>query len=145
MADNLGTSGKILGWYRGPRPAIWVTNPEFIKEVFIKESETFIDRPMLDQSDNIPHLIMLRGSRWKQVRSTLTPTFSSVKMKKMSTIMVDCIGILINQVKSHALQKTEANFYELFQALTLDVIGILGCHTFRTRTARFRGNLGQNG
>ena len=59
-AEDLGT-GKILGWYRGPRPAIYVTDPEFIKEVFIKESETFIDRPMLDRSDTIPHLINLKG------------------------------------------------------------------------------------
>ena len=54
--------GKILGWYRGPRPVIYATNPDFLKEVFIKESETYIDRPMLDRSDNVPHLIMLKGN-----------------------------------------------------------------------------------
>ncbi len=61
LADDFD-SGKILGWYRGPRPVIYVTNPDFMKEYLIKESETFIDRPMLDRSDNIPHLIMLKGN-----------------------------------------------------------------------------------
>ena len=67
-AEDLGT-GKILGWYRGPRPAIYVTDPEFIKEVFIKESETFIDRPMLDRSDTIPHLINLKGMFLRAIKS----------------------------------------------------------------------------
>ena len=60
IAEDFG-QGKILGWYRGPRPVIYATDPAFLKEVFIKESETFIDRPMLDRTDNIPHLIMLKG------------------------------------------------------------------------------------
>ena len=62
IAEDFG-QGKILGWYRGPRPVIYATDPAFLKEVFIKESETFIDRPMLDRSDNIPHLIMLKGDK----------------------------------------------------------------------------------
>lgn len=66
---------------------------------------------------------ILLGSRWKQVRSTLTPTFSAAKMKKMATIMTDAINIMINIVQEHAECNTEANFYNLFQALTLDVIG----------------------
>ena len=52
--------GRILGWYRGPNPAIWTTCPEILKEIFIKDSETFIDRPMLDRSDNIPHLLNMK-------------------------------------------------------------------------------------
>ena len=63
LAEDFGKSGKILGWYRGPRPVIYATNPDFLKEVFIKESETYIDRPMLDRSDNVPHLIMLKGKQ----------------------------------------------------------------------------------
>ena len=63
------------------------------------------------------------GARWKSVRSTLTPTFSAAKMKKMATIMTESIKIMMQVVEKHAANKTEANFYELFQALTLDVIG----------------------
>ena len=37
--------------------------------------------------------------------------------------MTDSIKIMINVVEKHAVNNTEANFYELFQALTLDVIG----------------------
>ena len=37
--------------------------------------------------------------------------------------MTESIKIMIQVVEKHAANKTEANFYELFQALTLDVIG----------------------
>ena len=57
------------------------------------------------------------------MRSTLTPTFSAAKMKKMATIMTDAITIMIHVVQKHAEDRSEANFYDLFQALTLDVIG----------------------
>ena len=53
----------------------------------------------------------------------MTPTFSAAKMKKMATIMTESIKIMINVVEKHAANNTEANFHELFQALTLDVIG----------------------
>ena len=44
-------------------------------------------------------------------------------MKKMATIMTDAINIMTDVVQKHADNHTEANFYDLFQALTLDVIG----------------------
>ena len=82
---------------------------------------------IFDQYDfnfsNLTIFIWISGSRWKKVRSTLTPTFSAAKMKKMATIMTDAITIMIHVVQKHAEARSEANFYDLFQALTLDVIG----------------------
>ena len=80
--------GRIMGWYRGPNPVITTTCPEILKEVtsslaiavipcipsstclqvFIKDAENFVDRPLLDRSDNIPHLINMRGQDWKRAR-----------------------------------------------------------------------------
>ena len=84
--------GKVMGWYRGPSPALWTNCPEMLKEIFIKDAESFIDRPMLDRTDNIPHLINMKGKDWKRARSTLAPTFTAAKMKKMSGIMKGTIG-----------------------------------------------------
>ena len=64
----------------------------WLQEIFIKDAESFIDRPMLDRTDNIPHLINMKGKDWKRARSTLAPTFSAAKMKKMSGIMGTTIG-----------------------------------------------------
>jgi hypothetical protein len=77
----LGKRGKILGWYRGPTPVIYATDPEFLKEVFIKDSENFIDRPMIDRSDNIPHLIMLKGEENYKVISHKSPSCKILVLK----------------------------------------------------------------
>ena len=51
VIDDQG--GRIMGWYRGPSPAIWTTSPKILKEVFIKDAENFIDRPMLGNYLNL--------------------------------------------------------------------------------------------
>jgi len=115
--------GKIMGWYRGPNPAIWTTSPEVIKEVFIKDAENFIDRPMLDRSDNIPHLINMKGQTWKRARSTLAPTFTAAKMRKMSGIMGSTCSTLMQIIKEQVDLKKDIDFNEVYQRLTLDTIG----------------------
>jgi len=94
-ADVGNEGGRIMGWYRGPNPALWVTSPEILKEVFIKDAENFVDRPLLDRSDNIPHLINMRGQQWKRARNALAPTFSAAKMKRMSSIMGGTIATMM--------------------------------------------------
>ena len=75
--EDIGTKGgRVMGWYRGPNPAIWTTSPEILKEVFIKDAGNFIDRPLLDRSDNIPHLINMRGDDWKRARYYVKKSFT---------------------------------------------------------------------
>jgi len=114
--------GRIMGWYRGPNPALWLTCPEIMKEVFIKDAENFVDRPLLDRSDNIPHLIGMRGQEWKRARAALTPTFSAAKMKKMSGIMGESITTMIKILESK-VEDGILDVNDVFQRLTLDNIG----------------------
>ena len=32
-ADVGSDGGRIMGWYRGPNPALWVTSPEILKVI----------------------------------------------------------------------------------------------------------------
>ena len=116
--------GRILGWYRGPNPALLTTSPEILKEVFIKDAENFTDRPMLDRSDNIPHLINMRGETWKRARSVLAPTFSAAKLKKMSGIMGDTIMTMV-ELLDNKVDTSDGliDVNDVFQRLTLDTIG----------------------
>ena len=117
--------GRIMGWYRGPNPALWTTSPEIIKEVFIKDAENFIDRPMLDRSDNIPHLINMKGETWQRARNVLTTTFTAAKMKKMSGIMGNTINTMITLLdKKLEAGEDVVDVNDVFQRLTLDTIGL---------------------
>ena len=116
--------GRILGWYRGPNPALLTTSPEILKEVFIKDAENFTDRPMLDRSDNIPHLINMRGQDWKRARGVLATTFTAAKMKKMSGIMGGTIKTMMKLLEDKVDNDTGVvDVNDVFQRLTLDTIG----------------------
>ena len=64
-------------------------------------------------------IFFILGSSWKRVRSTLTPTFSSAKMKKMSGIMSEAIKITSDVIGKNADASQEINVYELFQGKVL--------------------------
>lgn len=115
--------GKVMGWYRGPNPALWTNSPEMLKEIFIKDAEAFIDRPMLDRTDNIPHLINMKGKDWKRARSTLAPTFTAAKMKKMSGIMEGTIETMTELLEEQVARGSSVDFNEVYQRMTLDAIG----------------------
>ena len=116
--------GKIMGWYRGPNPVLFTTSPEILKEVFIKDAANFIDRPLLDRSDNIPHLINMRGETWKRARSVLAPTFSAAKLKKMSGIMGSTIMTMVDLLDTKVdTSEGLIDVNDVFQRLTLDTIG----------------------
>ena len=116
--------GRIMGWYRGPNPVLFTTSPEILKEVFIKDAANFIDRPLLDRSDNIPHLINMRGETWKRARSVLAPTFSAAKLKKMSGIMSSTIMTMVDLLDNTVDTKAGLiDVNDVFQRLTLDTIG----------------------
>ena len=116
--------GRIMGWYRGPNPVLFTTSPEILKEVFIKDAANFIDRPLLDRSDNIPHLINMRGETWKRARSVLAPTFSAAKLKKMSGIMGSTIMTMVDLLENKVEKEAGLiDVNDVFQRLTLDTIG----------------------
>ena len=60
---------------------------------------------MLDRSDNIPHLINMRGPQWKRARSILAPTFSAAKMRRMSGIMASTVDTMLDLLNTAAGQQ----------------------------------------
>ena len=49
------------------------------QEIFIKDAEAFIDRPMLDRTDNIPHLINMKVFEKVKCKSpTIAAPFTKV-------------------------------------------------------------------
>ncbi|XP_022253886.1 cytochrome P450 3A11-like isoform X3 [Limulus polyphemus] len=68
-------------------------------------------------------LTLQRGEHWKEVRSLLTPTFSSSKMRQMTPIMQKAIGILMEKIDEKAQTEEDFDIYEMYQELTTDVIG----------------------
>jgi cytochrome P450 family 6 len=60
---------------------------ELIKTILVKDFHNFIDRPVLYEAKFDPlfgnFLPILKGQRWRYLRTRLTPVFTSRKMKMM--------------------------------------------------------------
>ncbi|GBN73855.1 Cytochrome P450 3A5, partial [Araneus ventricosus] len=116
--------GNVFGYYLGEIPYIVVNDLEMLKQVFIKDSNVFINRPslFLDVAPLNKTLLALKDKRWKEVRSLLTPTFSSGKIKLMTHIVSKKVDVTVSVVDKHADKNEMFDMYQLFQGLTLDVI-----------------------
>ena len=97
--------GKVFGYFDGPQPKLWVTDPELIKSIFVRDFDHFVDRRVkiiffisidflsnrkidwqtLDLKSKVIRkmLTMMRGQEWKDVRSSITPAFTTGKIKRV--------------------------------------------------------------
>jgi len=75
-----------MGYAEGLTQGLFVQDVELIKHIVIKDFDHFTDRIALDCAHD-PHLgrtlIFLKGNEWKQVRSALSPAFTTGKMKRL--------------------------------------------------------------
>ncbi|OQR77565.1 cytochrome P450 3A11-like [Tropilaelaps mercedesae] len=116
--------GKHFGYYIGGQAVIVCSDIDTLRQVLIKESTNFIDRPEgpVTGEPFKSSIIYLKGEEWKRVRGALTPSFSSAKLRLMSHIMQDCISVFVDIIKEKAQSGTTFNMDNVAQGLTLDVI-----------------------
>lgn len=100
----------LLGIYEGRRPTLLLRDPELIKHIMVRDFDHFVDRPVLRfrQKATIKNmLITLQGAQWRAVRATLTPAFTSGKIKAMSLLVMDVgkqmVAYLSNLIQSRGI------------------------------------------
>ena len=77
--------GRTWGYYDGQTPTIVTADPEFIKQITIKQFDNFTDTFQLPPGipDNQKTLDLASGEEWSALRKFLSPTFSTGKLKGM--------------------------------------------------------------
>jgi len=106
------------------QPFLMVGDPDMIKEIFIKEFPKFHDRKALAEIPK-PYdrmLTVVPGQKWKDIRSTLSPTFSASKMKQMIPFMNEAIDTLLQKVDKISKTGEIVDFHRWLQSLTMEVI-----------------------
>ncbi|XP_054157189.1 cytochrome P450 9e2-like [Oppia nitens] len=118
--DNYKNFGKIYGLFIADRPMLVVSDPEIVKDMNIKDFHLFVDRSDYETGDPISDrsLFTLKSDDWKKMRSIISPTFSSGKMRSMHPIIIDCI----KRLDKHLSDKKEVEMKKTMGNLTMDVI-----------------------
>ncbi|XP_071447823.1 probable cytochrome P450 6a17 [Hetaerina americana] len=97
---------RYMGFIMLKEPTLIVQDPGLIKNVLIKDFSHFHDRgfPVDEIKDPMSgNIFNLPGSRWHSLRSKLSPTFTSGKMKYMFPIVHACAEHLQKTLKSSFL------------------------------------------
>ncbi|ODM98728.1 Cytochrome P450 3A24, partial [Orchesella cincta] len=102
--------GAVYGVYEGRAPRVYVTDPEMIRRIMVKDFDHFFDRTVPEWGheifDNL--LDFLPGERWKTVRSGITPMFTSSRIrsggKNFATLTDKYIKELSNDFKGSSMK-----------------------------------------
>ncbi|GIY97140.1 cytochrome P450 3A21 [Caerostris extrusa] len=65
---------------------------------------------------------MLQGEDWKRVRSIVSPTFTTGKIKRMMNIFTSCSKVLINNFRKYAEKGEPVDLKKIFGTFSMDVI-----------------------
>ncbi|KAJ9590915.1 hypothetical protein L9F63_016052 [Diploptera punctata] len=96
------------------RPIIFLRDPDLIKTITVKDFEYFTDHlTIIKEEEDVlwgKGIFNLQGQRWKDMRSILSPAFTSTKMKTMFHLVSQCgkqlIDFLDNCCNNHIPEKT---------------------------------------
>uniref|UniRef100_A0A8C9YV96 Thromboxane-A synthase n=1 Tax=Sander lucioperca TaxID=283035 RepID=A0A8C9YV96_SANLU len=124
LSDLIKTHGRVCGYYLGRRPVVVIADPDMLRQVMVRDFSSFPNRmtirfatkPMTDC------LLMLRNERWKRVRSILTPSFSSAKMKEMVPLINTATNALMSNLNVSAESGQAFDIHRCFGCFTMDVI-----------------------
>jgi cytochrome P450 family 6 len=133
------------GVYMVQRPHLVIRDPDIIKNIVVKDFDHFHDRGF-DFDEKIDplsgNLFMLTGLKWKELRTKLSPTFTSGKMKMMFPTLVDCGVELQEYLQNFADKDDMLEMRDVLAKFSTDVIAScafgIQCNCLKNPDAEFR-------
>uniref|UniRef100_A0A2S2QKW6 Putative Cytochrome p450 n=1 Tax=Sipha flava TaxID=143950 RepID=A0A2S2QKW6_9HEMI len=138
---------RYFGVYGGREPLLIIRDPGIVHDVMVKDFSSFYDRTADDVSfkhDKLfNHLFNMRGEQWKALRSKLSPTFTTTKLRSMMADINDCSRRLIDNLNEQITKNNGiVDVSEVSAQLTTDTIGRcafgLDCNSLADPNSEFR-------
>ena len=116
--------GRTWGYYNGQTPTIVTTDPEFIKQVTVKQFDNFSDTFTLPPGlpDNQKTLDLASGDDWRALRKIMSPTFTTGKVKGMLEPMDALADRTIEYLAIKSKNQDKIDVKPFILGFTLDTI-----------------------
>jgi cytochrome P450 family 6 len=136
---------KFGGLYGFTVPSLLVRDPEVIKDILVKDFDKFHSRGMVVNEKAEPlqgHLVALSGSKWRNLRVKLSPTFTAGKMKAMFGTLLECGKELQDCLQEPANKSETIELKDILARYSTDVIAScafgIQCNCLKNPDAEFR-------
>ncbi|XP_029433157.1 cytochrome P450 3A29-like [Rhinatrema bivittatum] len=115
--------GKIWGIFDGRHPVIVISDPAIIKTILVKECYTvFTNRRDFGLNGVLDSALSIaKDEQWKRIRTVLSPTFTSGKLKEMFPIIKHYGDILVKNVQKKVEKDEDLLMKDIFAAYSTDV------------------------
>ncbi|KAM6155819.1 cytochrome P450 3A4-like [Rhynchocyon petersi] len=116
--------GKLWGFYDAHQPVIAITDSSTIKTILVKECySTFTNRRAFGPTGFMKSAIsMAEDEEWKRMRTLLSPTFTSGKLKEMFPIISQYGDVLVKHLRGEAEKGKPVALKKILGAYSMDVI-----------------------
>nr|UEN71140.1 cytochrome P450 4AV17 [Meteorus pulchricornis] len=123
----MNENAKYIGLYHTSAPTILIRDLELIKNITIKNFDSFTDHGGFADPEHEPlfgkNLFFLRGKKWRETRNLLSPAFTLSKMKSMFKLMSDCAETFSNSIGAQCVDhEMEYDAKDIFTRYTNDTI-----------------------
>ncbi|KAG5347799.1 C6A22 protein, partial [Acromyrmex charruanus] len=117
---------SMVGVFLRGNPVLVIKDPEYIKQVLIKDFTTFADRHshVYEKAEPMSmHLFRLDALRWRSLRMRLSPVFTSGKLKDMFHLLLNCSDHFEKYLDEIVSKDSIVECKHLTSKFTIDVIG----------------------
>ncbi|XP_071398575.1 cytochrome P450 3A30-like [Centroberyx affinis] len=116
--------GKVWGFYDGRQPVMGVMDTAMIKAILVKECySVFTNRRDLGLNGPLRDAVsIVEDEEWKRIRSVLSPSFTSGRLKEMYTIMLNHSSNLVKSLHKKAAADEVIEVKEVFGPYSMDVV-----------------------
>lgn len=122
--DNAKGKDVIAGFYALFNPGMIFVDLDLIKRITVKDFSFFTDRGVYVSEDEplTGHLFAIGGEKWKFMRSKLSPTFTSGKMKLIYHTVSDKGVGLVKAIETESTKKGAIEMKNIANRFTIDVV-----------------------
>ncbi|KAL3273879.1 hypothetical protein HHI36_015305 [Cryptolaemus montrouzieri] len=117
---------RYTGFYQLSSPVLLLKDPKLIKEMCVKDFEHFLDHRTFLKEDVDPlwskNLFALTGHKWRDMRATLSPSFTGSKMRQMFVLVQQCAENFVTYFDQNSSDILEVELKDTFTRYTNDII-----------------------
>lgn len=117
---------RYYGLYFFNQPSLLIKDVDLLKQMVIKDSDHFNEHRSFATEEADPmwanNLFSLKGNKWRRMRTTLSPSFTSSKMKGMFVLMQDAAEKFVTFFQDKNKDVIEIEAKDVFSRYCNDVI-----------------------